>query len=304
MNQATALKGAAEIATLPRGLRNWYYPVASALSYNTAVDAGKVFARAGHRRIAKGFGAYMADNNYSDVLEMGRHRIALPASMPNRYVRTVAVARGFWDGYRATAGRPPEAFHFLGLGAPIMVALAALCAWGTPELTFDAMSPIKDAVEGTLYTTKPAYLKLRCRSVAYRLATEAGSTWTCPCPVCHAFMRRHPFRYPAGRTWHTRTKSKEVATADLKQGGALYDAYPLLSEPTAGPLRKEVSEARMGHNHWVLAEIMGALRRHSRTAQQLRTFVRDVTVDYGKATNSARFREAINFAFRLANDDV
>ena len=203
-----------------------YYPVASALSYNTAVDAGRAFAQRGHTRAAMGFGAYMADDHYSDYLVIGRRTTVLPNLMPNRYLRTVVVARGFWDGYSAEAAHPPEGFHFLGLGAPILMALVSLCAWGTQEVTFDAMSPIKDAVEGTLYTSKPAYLKLRTRSIAYRLATSPGGVWDCPCPICEHFVAGHAFRYDVGRAWHARTGAKEVTAADLRPGGPLFEVTP------------------------------------------------------------------------------
>ena len=46
-----------------------------------------------------------------------------------------------------------------------------LAAWGTKDLSYDATSPIKDAVEGSLYVSKPAYLKIRIRSIAWRLAS-------------------------------------------------------------------------------------------------------------------------------------
>lgn len=303
LNDAVATRAATERAAVEVSKAR-YLPVVSALSYNTALDAGRSFARAGHMSAAMGFGAYMADDHYSDYLDIGARRIVLPVAMPNRYIRTIAVARGFWTGYSGEAGRSPEAFHFLGLGAPIMVALAALCAWGTNALTFDAMSPIMDAVEGTLYTSKPAYLKLRTRSIAFRFATTPGAVWDCPCRTCAQFQQEFPFDYGEGRAWHNRTKAKEVAATDLRPGGTLFQAYPLLSEPTAGPLRRRVSEVRMGHNHWVLNSIMAALGRHSRTKQDLSTFVRGVTGAYGRATSSPRFRDAIDFAYRLATDQV
>src|SRR5207245_2102844 len=121
-------------------------------------------------------------DNQSDFLELEGRTVSLPHRVPTRYLRTVAVARGFWDGYRAHAGASPKAFHFLGLGTPIMMPLVALCGWGTAEVTYDAMSPILDAVEGTLYTSRPAYLKVRARKVAYKLAGTPRAVWNCPCP--------------------------------------------------------------------------------------------------------------------------
>jgi hypothetical protein len=94
-----------------------YYPVASAVSYATAYDAGKVFANKGLENAAMGFGAFVSDRNDTDFVDIAGRRTVFAAPLPNRYVRAGAVARGFWDGYRDAAGRPPRAFHFLGLGA-------------------------------------------------------------------------------------------------------------------------------------------------------------------------------------------
>lgn len=58
-------------STPPR-LRDAYYPVASAESYNTAFDAGRVFAAHQLHHVSMGFGAYMADNNSTDYVDIGR----------------------------------------------------------------------------------------------------------------------------------------------------------------------------------------------------------------------------------------
>ena len=159
LNRAVTRRAATQQAQLPAALASAYYPVASALSYNTAFDAGAAFAKAGLEKLSLGFGAFMADDNWTDYLEIGKRTIQFPERYPSRYLRTAAVARGLWDGYAHAVGRAPRAFHFLGLGAPIMIPLVTLAAWDTPELTFDATSPIKDALQGgTLYVSKPAYL--------------------------------------------------------------------------------------------------------------------------------------------------
>jgi hypothetical protein len=43
----------------------------------------------------------------------------------------------------------------------------------------------------------------------------------------------------------------------------LYDSYPLLSEPGPGPMRTQVNQARIGHNHWALQRIIGDLNDHA-----------------------------------------
>lgn len=305
INNVVAWKAVKRVNALGNIFRAKYYPVASAVSYNTAFDAGRIFARRKIKKISMGFGAYMADDNYTDHVHLGRKRIDFPSRMPNRYLRTANVARGFWDGYLKEAGEPPEAFHFLGLGAPIMIAIVSLAAWGTHKLTFDATSPIKDAVKGgTLYVTKPAYLKVRTRKVAYRLASSKNRTWDCPCPFCTAFVAKHPFRYKIGRQWFQEHKRDKVTSKDLRPGNPLFIAFPLLSEPKGGPLRKAVDFARIGHNHWALEQITKSLRRASRTEAKLLTRVRNIVNAYDKHTNSSRFAQAVKFGLSLASRDL
>jgi hypothetical protein len=251
-----------------------------------------------------GFGAYMADDNYSDHVVIRGRAVPLPAVMPNRYVRTVAAARGFWDGYKRRAGKPPLGFHFLGLGAPIMIPLVSLCAWGTRELTFDATSPIRDAAEGFFYVSKPAYLKVRARTVAMRLASGRLTRWTCPCGFCKKFISTYPFDYNAGRNWFDLSGGATPGAVDLRPHGALYDVYPLLSEPAAGLLRQAVSFARMGHNHFAIEEITEALRTNAKTLSRLRNHVAHVVENYGTSTTSHVFAQAIRFALQFASEGL
>ena len=183
MNTTTAGRATDRLAHLPAHLRDSYYPVASAESYDTAFDAGHIFADHDLPRVSMGFGAYMADATTRPRFVNGR-RIDFGGRLPNRYTRTVLAARGFYDGYRhATGGTPPAGFHFLGLGAPIMLPLVALAAHPASGLTFDATSPIKDALrDGVLYVTTPAYLKIRIRKSAAWLADDPTRRWDCPCP--------------------------------------------------------------------------------------------------------------------------
>lgn len=299
INEEVARRAAAEQKTLPGELACACYPVASALSYDIAFDAGEVFAAHGLKRVSMGFGAYMADDHYTDHVIIRNRLVELTDLMPNRYLRTALAARGFWDGYRKKAGRPPEAFHFLGLGAPIMIGLVALSSWGSTELSFDATSPIKDAVEGTLYVSKPAYLKIRTQKSALRLASGKGASWDCPCPFCRDFVRKHPFDYEKGKAWY-KTKPVEAKAVDLAPGGALYGAYPLLSEPKGGELRKAVNFARMGHNHWVLQDILAELKKNASTLAGLTKHIDGVVSAYEGNTASETFAGAVRFAFRLA----
>lgn len=275
-----------------------YLPVASALDYDTAFDAGRAFAAAGLRAASMGFGAYMADDAYVDTVKVrGRWR-RLPGSVPQRYLGTVLAARGFWDGWREERGSAPGAFHFLGLGAPIMIAIVALAARATPILTFDATSPIRDASEATIYASRPAYLKIRTWTAAEQLASGARERWACPCPFCRDFCEAYPFDYDAGAQWFSgRT---DVKGTDLRPGGGLYDAYPLLATGSPDARGRALETARVGHNHWVLERITSGLRRSSDSRAELQNHVDQVVEDYEQATNASTFARATRLAFEIA----
>ena len=227
----------------------------------------------------------MADSNYGDYVRIGRRIYKLPLRVPNRYLRTILVTRGFWDGYEEVLDEPPRSFHFLGLGAPIMMAIVAATAVCPERITFDATSPIKDAVEGMLYVAKPAYLKVRIRKVAYRLAGDKRRRWDCPCPFCQRFIKNHPFDYDAGSRWLLSTGAKKVTIKDLKPGGGLYDAYPLFSEPASSDeLRAEVNSTRIGHNHWALERLMASIQQVYRNSEKLHVRIRNIVKDYANHT--------------------
>ncbi|OSC40277.1 hypothetical protein [Mycobacterium decipiens] len=301
MNESVARRASRRLRDLPASVRSSYYPVASAESYNTAYDAGVAFAAQGVARVSMGFGAYMADANYRDYVVIRRRRIDFAGRLPNRYTRTVLVARGFWDGYRAISGGAPAAFHCLGLGAPIMLPLVALVAGGATELSFDATSPIKDALrDGILYVTTPAYMKIRIRRSAGWLASDATRTWDCPCAFCRAFAKKFPFNYAIGHAWRAANPDREPKAADLREGGALYEAYPLFSEPPGGPRRDAVDHARIGHNHWAIEQILGAVSCAAGIAA-LASHVERVVDDYA-ATTTPPFAQAVAQGLAFALD--
>lgn len=301
MNRTVATRAAERLPHLPTPLSETYYPVASAESYSTALDAGRVFAAHRLRRVSMGFGAYMADNNYTDYASLGRTRVDFGGRLPNRYTRTVLAARGFYDGYRARAGTPPAGFHFLGLGAPIMLPLVAVAAAPGTGLTFDATSPIKDALrDGVLYVTTPAYLKIRIRKSAGWLAADPTRRWDCPCPFCTSFTLQLPFDYPAGHAWHLSNPDRDPVAADLREGGALYDVYPLFSEPPSGPRRDAVDHARIGHNHWALEQILLGVREATNSGH-LRDHVTSIVAAYTPTTTTP-FASAVEHALRFATE--
>ncbi len=256
LNRSVARRCAREIAALAPAERRGYYGVASALDHNTALDAGREFAEAGLDRVAMGFGAYMADDHFSDHVVVGRRRLDLPGRLPMRYLRTALVARGFWGGYRAVTGRPPLAFHFLGLGAPIVLGLVALCAYGTPLLTFDATSPVKDAAEGTLYVSKPAPLKIRTRAARAAAGLRRAPRMGLPVPLLRAVRRVAPVRPRRGvglvrRPSRSRAEQRRPAPRRRAVRGPAADERARVRGAPHGshrsPRRPQPLGARQGH---------------------------------------------------------
>lgn len=288
-NAATAQRGLALAATLP-GIT--VLTVASAHDYDSAFDAGKRFGDAGVRAAAIGFGAFMADNQWGSTVKIRGRIRRLPRSLPLRYVRTALVSKGFFDGW-AAAGQQPEHFHFLGLGAPIMLPIAVLPARNVPLITFDATSPIKDAISGSMYVSVPAPLTVRTWKVAERLATRE-QRWTCPCGFCQSFVAAHPFDLDAALALR-RASPAPFVSADLRARMPLGDAVPLFRIATDA-LGKQAERARIGHNHWVLSNLS---RNITANAGDLTAFVEERVTRYEQNAGTAYYAEAVRLAFEV-----
>jgi hypothetical protein len=296
-NTQTARRATELADSVPEGCE--YLAVASAQDHDTAYDAGRAFAAAGLKTAALGFGAFMNDDSTTREVKIGGRYRRLRTPMPNRYLGTALVARGFWDGWQREHGGAPRRFHFLGLGAPIMIGIVSCAAAATPALTFDATSPIKDAKEATLYVSRPAYLKIRTWKAAARLASSEDERWACPCPFCRAFTEKHPFDYHAGRAWLQRRRDDVVPAAALRPRGGLYHAYPLLGQPNASNLGREIDFARVGHNHWALKQVTVELAR-ARHTHQLINHVEKIVAAYEQATPLHNYAAAVQLAFDIA----
>jgi hypothetical protein len=295
LNRRVCQSAIRELATLSARLRDQYFAVLSANSYDTAVDAGREAAAAAIENIAVGFGAYMADRNYVRRVKVNGRWLAIDARSASKYMRTLLVAKGIQRGYREVAGHAPQKLHCLGLGAPVMVALVAVLSADCGRVTFDATSPIVDAADGTVYTEKYAYLKIRTRAVVDTLLADRRRSWTCPCPFCRSFLAQTPLAAPDERA---RLGQGRATTSDLQQGGRLYDAMLLFAEPNKQPDRRRVSRARVGHNHWVLAKVCARASAAHRSGT-LEAFAAQVIEDYLQRSNATPAAEAVSLGWRL-----
>jgi hypothetical protein len=263
--------------------------VASAHDYDTAFDAGQQFSAAGIRHAAMGFGAFMADDDWTSTIKVRGHLRKLPHNLPNRYLRTALVVKGFFDGW-STRDSAPEHFHFLGLGAPIMLPIAALAAQKTKLVTFDATSPIKDATSGSLYVTLPAPLTVRLWKVAERMTSEQRN-WTCPCRFCRAFLSSHPLNLDEAKA--IRDASGPFTSDDLGPGEALGEALPLF-RIASDVIGKQAERTR------VLSTLARNLSARTRDLDQ---FVAKRVALYQAHAGRARFAEAVGLALKIVKPE-
>jgi hypothetical protein len=178
-----------------------------------------------------------------------------------------------------------------------MMALGGVAAHGVGAVSFDATSPIKDAAAGTLYASSPAYLKLDSVAVAQRIASGLGR-WDCPCAFCRTLSKSEPMDYGAAVAWAKRAKRK-VRYEDLRGGGELALALPLLSESDDHAKRRRIALARIGHNHWILSEVIAGLNSCGSAADALKHAQRIVAA-YEK-TAVPQFARGVRWALQIVS---
>ena len=273
-------------------------PVVSAVDYDTAYDAGRVFARHDVKSVAIPFGAFMGDNSSTKSAIVRNRRIDLGSSMPLRIVRCVAVAKGFSDGWHASRSDHPQQIHLLGLGQPLILGLVSMVFAAVPLVTSDSTSPIKDAVSGSIYSDVPVFRRLKCAFVVRHYLLTGKGGWQCPCLWCRAA--------PNAKSWATSRRwaraHPEIPWADppLRRGSFLSGELPYFSlQPSA-----EVLEARIGHNHWVVARCVRRLARAAKTDGGLARLVKSQLDDYPVGPANEAFARGLRFAYKFVSNNL
>lgn len=270
------------------------YTVASAHDYDSAFDAGQALGDEGVRAVAMGFGALMADDSWATRIKHRGRWLPLPRALPMRYLRTAQAVRGFFDGWAASGSTAPNRFHFLGLGAPVVLPVSAYAARSVPRVTYDATSPIKDAAQGTLYVSEPAQLKVRTWNVLERMVLDPEHRWNCPCQFCRAFCLVHPI--DEARIQMLASRRRPLTPGDLRVGRVAAQAVPLFAVGP-GPLGRAAEEARAGHNHW----IVGLTLRRLSAAVDLRAAAAADVADYAANAGAAHFGQSVALAWDLVS---
>ncbi|MEY4723171.1 MAG: hypothetical protein RLZZ324_684, partial [Candidatus Parcubacteria bacterium] len=236
------------------------YATLHGVDYDTAYDAGFYAGlEKGVTAIATGIAGFMNDQAFISSYELRGERISVAGgkTVPRRYLRALQVAVGLRDGFRDAAGHAPH-FHALGLGAPIMLPLLALALDDVPALSVDSTAPIKNANMGKVMVDDPAYSNDSIEEIANAMLLE-GFRWTHRCAFCKAFLAKHPFRYDDAIAYHKKKLGgRRVRKDDLARKDGVGRFLPLLYDLSAlagDSLRKELHQARVGHNHAVMLDL-------------------------------------------------
>jgi hypothetical protein len=271
-------------------------PVVAAPDYRAAREAGAEFARLKVARFCVPFGTFMADDRSTNGYVGAQGRTHLTSPLPSRVIRSALVARGLMDGWRSVRRDPPDHVHLLGLGQPLILGLAAVALDGVSLLTCDATSPFKDASTGAVYTEVPVFRKLRAAAIVWNKLTTPRSAWFCPCRWCRELRGQQD--WDAARKW-LREQGSLVTGADslpLKGQTALTRFVPYFA---VSP-RRELMEARIGHNHWVVQKAVDDLSEASRRRAGSLVLMRRWIEAYPVTERSNPFHKALLAGLRIA----
>lgn len=277
-----------------------YLPVASPLDEASGSYFGDEFAKAQITEMAIGFGVLMVEQRFTNRVVINHRAVDLPRSLPSSYITAVVTLRAFLDAYTQRAGQPPQRLHLLGLGAPIMIALAARICRDVPMVTLDATSPIRDASFGTLYSTRPTLLRMNPTKVAAAVVADGRRTgWSCPCGSCRSFHDQFPQDADAARAAWARLGKPADLTLHLVEGEELGDALPLLSvNRTGSPRGPAARQTRLGHNHWSLTRLCADLTDHL-GAGTIDTQVTEIVETYSQSAQPV-YVDAVKWAHQHA----
>jgi hypothetical protein len=174
-----------------------------------------------------------------------------------------------------------------------MLALVRL-AFPQSHVTLDALSPVKDAGFDVIYSSSPAFSKLKTDKVVLRMLMGDLQDWNCPCPFCVAFQKDYPLDISAARSWWSDVNRRRVTKTDAIEGVRLGDALPLFSDALSKSRKEAVRATRIGHNHWVLQGICRSLSE--RSGPSLLNYVDENVRTYTASGILPRYGEAIRFA--------
>jgi hypothetical protein len=262
-------------------------------NYDTALAAGAAAGAEHLDGIASGLVGAMKDLNAVDYRIQEGQVIPLGRTAARPYLRVLEIASGLHVGYAEATGRRPR-FHALGAGSPILIPLLALLGDKNSYTAADSTAPILDAWSSktiSLYVKDPAIVKLKAhRIVEFWLADGKG--WTCRCPYCAAFGRRHPPDLARARDWWRANGSPQLEAEHVLAPSPLAEWIPLLANVADPVIRAEAGRARTGHNHWVVQRLEAKARAAARDPSKLRAWAADAIDTYLRYENASPLWQA------------
>jgi hypothetical protein len=247
------------------------YATLHAFDYDSGYQVGSRAARIpGLEGIATGLASFLNDSNYinSYMIKGRRFWVKGRRNVPQRYLRTLMVSLGLLDGFASQRGVLPY-YHGLGGGAPIVLPLLSLCAFGSPLLSVDSTAPEKNASMGKLFVNRPAPLTLSVDSVAQALI-EGRQVWNCPCPYCSALQREIPFDIDSARAYYNaHIAPRKITDDDLKLNDGIGRWLSICWATGKQPARRLIYRARVNHSHWAIAGVARELRERATSYTEL-----------------------------------
>lgn len=272
------------------------------IDYDSSYLAGSRAAQAGIVGIATGLVGALQDKNYVDFRVQDGTIVDLPRATARPYMRVLEIATGLHKGFRDVTGNNPR-FHALGAGSPILLPLLGLLGDGMTYCGTDSTAPIVDgwiSPTTSLYVDKPAPMKLKAHRIAESWL-DGGRGWDCVCPYCREFRKTYPPDLHQAKGWWASQGKPRLTKYSLYRNSPLSALLPLLSRSSDPVRQKEAAMARVGHNHWVLKRLEGAIRRKQKNTADLRRWVEKVVQSYLESPAPAGWKESARQAWLIAD---
>jgi hypothetical protein len=210
--------------------------------------------------IAISYGAPMRSNRWITRLNFQGVVEDFNDNLPESYLVAHALTLGMLNGYKSDVP-----VHVLGVGTPIMIALMGFLLRNSRAVSIDSSAPIKDAMDGYIYGTRQAFLKMRLYRVA-ALALVNDTPYESTTPFFLDFNAKYPsnwaeLRDKLGITPSTNPRELEQELSARQDIVRKFIPFFTRFTSNGDPFFWDLRVARTGHNYCVLQEIVDHIRR-------------------------------------------
>lgn len=231
----------------PRAQYIHVYVTLAAADYYSAKKAALAAAQRGAKNVAVGFAGLNHLQTATQWTSLTR-RYKLDKAAGTRYVKLIEILLGIRDGYRE-ANVQLERFHGLGLGSRAQYPILSTVLDEWTDISVDATSPIKDAVNArVLYNHENQGRNNRVDHIALEVIKDDPTCFNSP--FITDSKQRHGHSPEQARQWWESINQRKISMEDLKVNQPLATALGWLASDS-GSLTSTVTDAWIGHNHWV-----------------------------------------------------